>query len=143
MNSALRDRQALKRLRKMEQSVSLRIGEHLTRSIVQPWRLPILPLTFSALCLRIGLEKTGLISSPESRVEWQREVQGKGLLVFIDGYTNTHVASVKQDIEDLVSLRKDLEVAVVCTSCYQNIFSDADFPVFTLPDKSELLRQKD
>ena len=142
MNSALRDRQALKRLRKMEQSVSLRIGEHLTRSIVQPWRLPILPLTFSALCLRIGLEKTGLISSPESRVEWQREVQGKGLLVFIDGYTNTHVSSVKQDIEDLVSLRKDLEVAVVCTSCYQNIFSDADFPVFTLPDKSELLGKR-
>ncbi len=142
MNSALRDRQALKRLRKMEQSVSLRIGEHLTRSIVQPWRLPILPLTFSALCLRIGLEKTGLISSPESRVEWQREVQGKGLLVFIDGYTNTHVSSVKQDIEDLVSLRKDLEVAVVCTSRYQNIFSDADFPVFTLPDKSELLGKR-
>ncbi|DAC21622.1 MAG TPA: hypothetical protein D7H89_03955, partial [Candidatus Poseidoniales archaeon] len=72
MNSALRDRQALKRLRKMEQSVSLRIGEHLTRSFVQPWRLPILPLTFPALCLRIGLEKTGLISPPESRVEWQR-----------------------------------------------------------------------
>ncbi|MEL0267035.1 MAG: hypothetical protein VW945_06040, partial [Candidatus Poseidoniales archaeon] len=81
----------------MEQSISLRIGEHITKSIVQPWRLPILPLTFPALCLRIGLEKAGLISKPESRVEWQREVEGKGLLVFVDGYTTTHVSSVKQD----------------------------------------------
>ena len=138
MNSALRDRQALKRLRKMEQSVSLRIGEHLTRSIVQPWRLPILPLTFPALCLRIGLEKTGLVSPPESRVEWQREMEGNGLLVFVDGYTSTHVSSVKQDLEDFVSLRKEVDIAVVCTSRYQKIFSQTDFPVFVLPDKSDL-----
>ena len=138
MNSALRDRQALKRLRKMEQSVSLRIGEHITKSIVQPWRLPILPLTFPALCLRIGLEKAGLISSPESRVEWQREVEGNGLLVFVDGYTTMHVSSVKQDLEDIFTLRKDLDIVVVTTARYQRIFANTDFPVFVLPEKSDL-----
>lgn len=138
MNSGLRDRQALKRLRKMEQSVSLRIGEHITKSIVQPWRLPIFPLTFPALCLRIGLEKIGLLAKPESRVEWQREVEGKGLLVFVDGYTTTHVDSVRQDLEDISTLRKDFDIAVVCTSKYQKIFSDTGFPVFVLPEKSDL-----
>jgi glycosyltransferase involved in cell wall biosynthesis len=138
MNSALRDRQALKRLRKMEQSVALRVGEHITRSIVQIWRLPILPLTFSLLCLRIGLEKMGLISPPEPRIDWQHEVEGKGLLVFVDGYTSTHVSSVKQDIEDIFALRNDVDVAVVCTSRYQEIFSNTDFPVFVLPEKYDL-----
>lgn len=138
MNSALRDRQALKRLRKMEQSVSLRIGEHITKSIVQPWRLPILPLTFPALCLRIGMEKAGLITKPESRVEWQREVEGKGLLVFVDGYTTTHVSSVKQDLEDISTLRKDLDIVVVTTTRYQKTFASTDFPVFVIPEKSDL-----
>lgn len=138
MNSSLRDRQALKRLRKMEQSISLRIGEHITKSILQPWRLPILPLTFPVLCLRIGMEKVGFITKPESRVEWQREVEGKGLLVFVDGYTNTHVSSVKQDLEDIFTLRKDLDIVVVTTTRYQRTFANTDFPVFVLPEKSDL-----
>ena len=119
MNSALRDRQALKRLRKMEGSVSLRLGEHITNSILKPWRLPFLPLTFFALGVRIGLEKIGLMTPPDSRVEWQREVEGKGLLVYVDGYTKTHVESVKQDIEDVFTLRKDIDITVVCTSRFQ------------------------
>ena len=123
----------------MELSVSLRIGEHLTRSIVQPWRLPFLPLTFPVLCLRIGLEKVGLISRPELRVEWKREVEGKGLLVFVDGYTRAHVSSVRQDLEDIITLQKNVDIIVVCTSPYQEIFTNTDFPVFVLPEKNDLL----
>jgi hypothetical protein len=122
----------------MEGSISLRLGEHITNSIVKPWRLPFLPLTFFALGVRIGLEKIGLMTPPESRVEWQREIEGKGLLVYVDGYTNTHVESVKQDLEDVSTLRRDIDITVVCTSRYQKIFSDTKFPVFIIPDKSEL-----
>ena len=44
------------------------------------------------------------------------EVEGKGLLVFVDGYTTTHVSSVKQDLEDIFTLRKDLDIVVVTTT---------------------------
>ena len=142
MNPSLRDRQALKRLRKMEQSVSLRLGEHITKSIVQPWRFPFLPLTFSALTIRLGLEKMGLITPPESRVEWKRAIEGKGLLVFVDGYTSTHVASVKQDLEDVLTLTENIEITVVCTSRFKSIFLDTHFPVFVVPDKTDLPRDK-
>ncbi|MEK9651584.1 MAG: glycosyltransferase family 4 protein, partial [Poseidonia sp.] len=138
MNSALRDRQALKRLRKMEQSASLRLGEHITKAVLRPWRLPFLPLSFPLLGLRLGLEHIGVLSRPETRVEWTRESQGTGLLVFVDGYSSSYVNIVQQDLVDVNKLRSDLEITVVCTAKYQSIFAKTDFPVFVLPDKVNL-----
>ncbi len=142
MNSALRDRQALKRLRKMEQSASLRLGEHITTAIVKPWRLPFLPLSFPLLSLRIGLEHLGLMAKPETRVEWARDVPGKGLLVFVDGYSPSYVKGVMQDLVDVNKLRDDLDITVVCTGKYQSIFAKTDFPVFVLPEKVALAGER-
>ena len=142
MNSALRDRQALKRLRKMETSASLRLGEHITKAISKPWRFPILPLTFLLLVVRIAMERLGWIEPPESRVEWKQFVEGKGLVVYVDGYLKSHVEEVKQDIEDFLTFRKDIVVSVVCTTKYQNIFSEVSFPVFVLPEKSTIYGER-
>ena len=102
MNSALRDRQALKRLRKNGKTPRLNY----------------------AFCDVLS--------------DTQREVEGNGLLVFVDGYTTMHVSSVKQDLEDIFTLRKDLDIVVVTTARYQRIFANTDFPVFVLPEKSDL-----
>ena len=138
MNSALRDRQALKRLRKMEQSASLRLGEHITQSIVKLWRLPFLPITLPLLGFKICLEHFGFVQPLESRVEWVREAEGKGILVYVDGYTPKHVESVRQDLEDIASLRNDIAITIVCTSKFQQIFANIKSPVFILPDKTNL-----
>ena len=138
MNPALRDRQALKRLRKMENSASLRVGEHLTQAIVKPWRLPFLPVTLPLVALKIGLERLGYVQRPETRVEWEREAEGKGLLVYVDGYSPNHIKSVVQDLEDISNLRKDIAMSVACTSKYQKLFSNTNFPVFVIPEKGDL-----
>ena len=101
MKPTLRDRQALKRLRKMEKSVSLRLGEHLTTSVLKPWRFPFLPITFPFLVGKILLEKVGVLQEPETRVEWLRSEPVSGLLVFVDGYTKGHALNILQDIQDL------------------------------------------
>ena len=122
----------------MEHSASLRVGEHLTQAIVKPWRLPFLPITLPLVALKIGLERLGYLQRPETRVEWEREAEGKGLLVYVDGYSPNHIKSVVQDLEDISNLRKDIAMSVACTSKYQKLFSNTNFPVFVLPEKSDL-----
>jgi len=142
MKTPFRDRQALKRLRKMEQSASLRIGEHITSAFVRPWRFPFLPVTFPLLCLRIGLERIGWMEQPEQRVEWARPSDGHGVLVYVDGFTKQHAKHVRQDLEDMKQLQPGIEIVVVCTSSFQSIFKDAAFPVFILPEKQHLPPKK-
>ena len=142
MKPTLRDRQALKRLRKMEKSASLRLGEHLTTSVVKPWRFPFLPISFPLLVGKILLEKVGIIQEPETRVEWQRSEPGHGLLVFVDGYTKGHALNILQDLQDLKTLQPEFPVLVVCTSKFQTVFSNTDFPVFVLPNKDALLNEQ-
>ena len=142
MKTPFRDRQALKRLRKMEQSASLRIGEHITSAFVRPWRFPFLPVTFPLLCFRIGLERLGLMEQPEQRVEWERPSDGHGVLVYVDGFTKQHAKHIRQDIEDMKQLQPGIEIVVVCTSNFQSTFRDAAFPVFILPEKQHLPPKK-
>ena len=142
MNPALRDRQALKRLRKIEHSASLRLGEHITQSILKPWRLPFLPITLPLVGLKIGLEHLKFVQRPEMRVEWERETEGKGLLVYVDGYASNHVKSVVQDLEDISNLRTDIGISVACTSKYQKLFIDTKLPVFVLPEKGDLSTER-
>lgn len=138
MNPALRDRQALKRLRKIEQSASLRLGEHIIQAILKPWRFPFLPITLLLVGFKIGLERLGYVQRPETRVEWEREAEGKGLLVYVDGYSPNHITSVVQDLEDISNLRNDISISVACTSKYQKMFSSTKFPVFVIPEKGVL-----
>lgn len=45
--------------RRLRYSPSLQLGLHLTDSIRKPWKLLLLPISFPALCLRIGLTRLG------------------------------------------------------------------------------------
>ena len=84
----------------------------------------------------------GIIQEPETRVEWQRSEPGHGLLVFVDGYTKGHALNILQDIQDLKTLQPEFPVLVVCTSKFQTVFSNTDFPVFVLPNKDALLNEQ-
>jgi len=47
---------------RLKNSVTYRLGEHLTDAIRRPWKLLILPLTFPCYSFLLGLEKLGLKS---------------------------------------------------------------------------------
>ena len=61
--------------RRLRHSVSFQVGIHLTDSFRKPWKLPFLPFTFSYLCLSLGLERLGRVSSSKSVFIDEREIE--------------------------------------------------------------------
>ncbi|MDA9722576.1 hypothetical protein N9U53_00620 [Euryarchaeota archaeon] len=53
----------LRKLRRVEDSVSLKLGNHLTSSVKNPFKLLALPVTFPILAFRLGLERLGKTKS--------------------------------------------------------------------------------
>lgn len=53
----------LRKLRRVEDSVSLKLGNHLTSSVKNPLKLISLPITFPILAFRLGLERLGKTKS--------------------------------------------------------------------------------
>lgn len=51
---------------RLKNSVTYRLGEHLTASIRKPWKLIFLPLTFPYHAFLLGLEKLGLKAPPQN-----------------------------------------------------------------------------
>ena len=51
-------------IHRLKNSVTYRLGEHLTASIRKPWKLFFLPLTFPYHCFLLGLEKIGRRAPP-------------------------------------------------------------------------------
>ena len=51
-------------IKRLKSSVTFRLGEHLTESIRQPWRILFLPFTFPFTVISLGLEKLGFITPP-------------------------------------------------------------------------------
>jgi len=59
-NRSVRKVRMLQReVRRVRNSVSFRLGTHLTNAIRKPWKLLFLPITFPIRCLQIGLERIG------------------------------------------------------------------------------------
>ena len=64
--SLARESQKMRReLRRIRNTASFRIGLHLTRSLSNPLRLLILPISFPIYCLILGLERIGKIAKPK------------------------------------------------------------------------------
>ena len=55
-------------IHRLKNSVTYRLGEHLTASIRKPWKLLFLPLTFPYHCFLLGLEKIGRRAPPSTHV---------------------------------------------------------------------------
>ena len=55
-------------IHRLKNSVTYRLGEHLTASIRKPWKLFFLPMTFPYHCFLLGLEKIGRRPPPSTHV---------------------------------------------------------------------------
>lgn len=65
IETSARESQKMKReLRRLRNTASFRIGLHLTRSISNPLRLLLLPISFPIYCFILGLERIGKIAKP-------------------------------------------------------------------------------
>ena len=53
-------------IQRLKNSVTYRLGEHLTASVRRPWKLLFLPLTFPYHSFLLGLEKIGLKAQPNN-----------------------------------------------------------------------------
>lgn len=53
-------------IHRLKNSVTYRLGEHLTASVRRPWKLLFLPLTFPYHSFLLGLEKIGLKAQPNN-----------------------------------------------------------------------------
>ena len=66
IETSARESQKMKReLRRLRNTASFRIGLHLTRSISNPLRLFVLPISFPIYCFILGLERIGKIAKPK------------------------------------------------------------------------------
>ena len=59
--------------RRLRETVSFRLGLHLTSAARKPWKMIILPISFPILCLKIGLERLGKVARPQEIVEQKGE----------------------------------------------------------------------
>ncbi len=55
--------------RRLRETVSFRLGLHLTNAVRKPWKMFFLPLSFPILCFKIGLERLGKVAKNQQQVE--------------------------------------------------------------------------
>ena len=67
LNLAMKQAKRYEReIQRLKNSVTYRLGEHLTASVRRPWKLLFLPLTFPYHSFLLGLEKIGLKAQPNN-----------------------------------------------------------------------------
>ena len=61
--------------RRLRNSPSFQLGVHLTDSIRKPWKLLLLPISFPALCIKIGLIRLGKKASPTNGLGFDDDIK--------------------------------------------------------------------
>ena len=61
--------------RRLRHSVSFQLGLHITDAVRKPWKLLFFPLTFTLLCLQIGMTRIGKTSASTDGLKLDYEVQ--------------------------------------------------------------------
>ena len=61
--------------RRLRYSPSFQLGVHLTDSIRKPWKLLLLPISFPALCIKIGLIRLGKKASPTNGLGFDDDIK--------------------------------------------------------------------
>ncbi|MCH2649231.1 MAG: hypothetical protein MKZ57_05375, partial [Candidatus Poseidoniaceae archaeon] len=68
--------------RRLRDTVSFRLGLHLTDAVRKPWKMIFLPLSFPILCLKIGLERLGKVARIQQSVEQKSNQNNNTTILF-------------------------------------------------------------
>ncbi len=56
-----------RQITRLKESLSYRIGRHITIAVEKPWRIPFLPITFPVYVFLLGLERLG--RRPQKKID--------------------------------------------------------------------------
>lgn len=63
-----------RQITRLRESISFRLGRHITIAIEKPWRIPFLPITFPIFMIMLGLERLGRRPQKTIEIEYPEQV---------------------------------------------------------------------
>ena len=123
--------------RRLRETVSFRLGLHLTNAIRKPWKMFFLPLSFPILCFKIGLERLGKIAKNQQRVEQKDNNHDSNSTVLFptNGVGFGHFTRMYALAKELRKQNPKMEIIFFTTMPTLHIPYLADFPTYHLAGK--------
>jgi len=127
-----RDRQRLR------QTVSFRLGLHLTTAVRRPWRLLALPVSFPWLAFRLGLERLGRTPALLPDVDLMEKERSKSVVLFpTNGVGFGHFTRMYALAKRLREADSELEIVFFTTMPTLHIPYADNFPTYHLAGRGK------
>lgn len=123
--------------RRLRETVSFRVGYHLTNALRQPWKLIFLPLSFPILCVTIGLERLGKFATNNSERPLGEPYDKKNCTVLFptNGVGFGHFTRMYAVANELRNANPDMEIIFFTTMPTLHIPYVDNFPTYHLAGK--------
>ena len=123
--------------RRLRETVSFRLGFHLTDAVRKPWKIIVLPLSFPLLCLKIGLERLGKIPRNHHINEEKKKFHSTNTTVLFptNGVGFGHFTRMYALAKELRKKRPEMEIIFFTTMPTLHVPYLDDFPTYHLAGK--------
>ena len=123
--------------RRLRETVSFRLGLHLTNAIRKPWKMFFLPLSFPILCFKIGLERLGKVAKNQQQVEQKDNNHDSNTTVLFptNGVGFGHFTRMYALAKELRKQNPKMEIIFFTTMPTLHIPYLDDFPTYHLAGK--------
>ena len=123
--------------RRLRETVSFRLGLHLTNAVRKPWKMFFLPLSFPILCLKIGLERLGKVAKNQQSVEQKHNNHDSNTTVLFptNGVGFGHFTRMYALAKELRKQNPKMEIIFFTTMPTLHIPYLDDFPTYHLAGK--------
>ena len=123
--------------RRLRETVSFRLGLHLTNAVRKPWKMFFLPLSFPILCFKIGLERLGKVAKNQQRVEKKDNNHDSNTTVLFptNGVGFGHFTRMYALAKELRKQNPKMEIIFFTTMPTLHIPYLDDFPTYHLAGK--------
>ena len=122
--------------RRLRDTVSFRLGLHLTDAVRKPWKMIFLPLSFPILCLKIGLERLGKVARIQQSVEQKSNQNNNTTILFpTNGVGFGHFTRMYALAKKLRKQNPEMEIIFFTTMPTLHIPYLDDFPTYHLAGK--------
>ena len=123
--------------RRLRETVSFRLGLHLTNAVRKPWKMFFLPLSFPILCFKIGLERLGKVAKNQQQVEQKDNNHDSNTTVLFptNGVGFGHFTRMYALAKELRKQNPKMEIIFFTTMPTLHIPYLDDFPTYHLAGK--------
>ena len=120
-------------IRRLRNSVSFKLGLHLTQAIRKPWRLIFLPISFPWMVLNLGLEKIGKKAKmPHGEPSNDNELFRRNCVVFFptNGVGFGHFTRLFAIAKELRKRNKEIEIVFFTQMPTLHVLYSENFPTY-------------